>query len=847
MIQLTDRTIRLHATARTKEDAIRAAGQLLVDSGHIEPGYVESMLRREGEANTFLGNGIAIPHGQGKDRELINRTGIAVVQVPNGVTWNTGETVQLVVGIAAKSDEHLQILANLTDVLDDPVTVQRLAHTDDANVIARTLSRGADEPAPEPVAAPPAPPAPVPTPGPPADEWSAAPYADVQIQGSAGLHARPAALLMQTARRFQSDVRLEGNGKTANGKALASILKLGVSGGQTIRLRARGQDADAALAALREAVESGLGEAEEPAPTAAQTAASAKQPTAWTPSSDVRTINGVGAAPGLAIGPIFQMKRTHVVVEDTPGDAAAQQEKLAQAVQMAYDQLGTLQNEVKARGGENEAAIFLAHQALLDDPELADAVKERISAGHGAAWSWNQVIDERAAELRQLSDERLAARAADLHDVGQRVLRLLVGTTDGSAPTMPDTPVIVVADDLAPSDTAQLDPKRVLGLCTAGGGPTSHTVIIARSLDLPAVVSAGAAVLEQRDGTVCVLDGSTGKLYIEPGETDLQSAKQTQAGLLQERDADYSTRYQPALLTDGHRVEVVANIGKAADAADAVQAGAEGVGLMRTEFLFLNRDAPPNEDEQYVAYRAMVESLNGLPLIIRTLDIGGDKAVPYLNLPHEDNPFLGVRGIRLCLRHPELFRPQLRAIYRAARYGPVLIMFPMIATLEDLREAKRFAEDVRQELGALPVEIGMMVEVPSTVAMAHEFAEEVDFFSVGTNDLTQYVLAIDRLHPALAAQVDSLHPAVLRMIRQVVEAADQAGKWVGVCGGIAGEPQGAVLLAGLGVKELSMSIPSVAGVKAQLRRVSFAQAKRVAQQALRCRTAAEVRALALPG
>jgi phosphocarrier protein FPr len=360
------------------------------------------------------------------------------------------------------------------------------------------------------------------------------------------------------------------------------------------------------------------------------------------------------------------------------------------------------------------------------------------------------------------------------------------------------------------------------------------------------VVSAGASVLEQRDGTVSILDGSTGKLYIDPNEADIASARQAQAGLLEERDAAYSTRYQPALFTDGHRVEVVANIGKAADAADAVNAGAEGVGLMRTEFLFLNRDAPPNEDEQYVAYRAMVESLNGLPLIIRTLDIGGDKAVPYLNLPHEDNPFLGVRGIRLCLRHPELFRPQLRAIYRAARYGPVLIMFPMIATLEDLREAKRFAEEVRQELGALPVEIGMMVEVPSTVAMAHEFAEEVDFFSVGTNDLTQYVLAIDRLHPALAPQVDSLHPAVLRMIRQVVEAADQAGKWVGVCGGIAGEPQGAMLLAGLGVKELSMSIPSVAGVKAQLRRVSFAQAEQAAQQALRCRTAAEVRALALP-
>jgi len=842
MIKLTDRTIQLHADVRSKEAAIRAVGQLLVESGHIEPGYVESMLRREGEANTFLGNGIAIPHGQGRDRELINRTGIAVVQVPQGVTWNAGETVQLVVGIAAKSDEHLQILANLTDVLDDPATVDRLAHTTDVNLIANTLSRGSDNestitPPAAPVATPPAAPAAVPV------DHPAAPYVDVVIGGSAGLHARPATMFADVAKRFQADVRVAHNGKTANGKALASLLRLGAAGGQTIRIVADGPDADAALAALRDAVESGLGEADEPAPTDAPPSAPTR---VWAPQGTVRTIVGVGAAPGLAIGPIFQMQRTEIVVKDTPGDAAAEQERLAQAVEMAYEQLGTLHNEVKSRGGENEAAIFLAHQALLDDPELADAVRAEIQNGHGAAWAWNEVIERQAAELRQLSDERLAARAADLHDVGQRVLRLLAPTADHGTPALPDHPVIVVADDLAPSDTAQLDPKRVLGLCTAGGGPTSHTVIIARSLDLPAVVGAGASVLEQRSGTLCILDGDGGKLYIDPGEVDIATAKQAQAGQRQAADVAYSTRYEPALFTDGHRVEVVANIGKAADAADAVDGGAEGVGLMRTEFLFLGRDAPPDEEEQFGAYRQMVESLNGLPLIIRTLDIGGDKAVPYLNMPHEDNPFLGVRGIRLCLRHPDLFRAQLRAIYRAARFGPVLIMFPMIATLEDLRDAKRFAEEVRQELGALPVEIGMMVEVPSTVAMADMFAEEVDFFSVGTNDLTQYVLAIDRLHPALAPQVDGLHPAVLRMIDQVVQAADGAGKWVGVCGGIAGEPHGAVVLAGLGVKELSMSIPSIAGVKAQLRRVSFAQAQSTAQQALRCHTAADVRALALP-
>jgi phosphoenolpyruvate-protein phosphotransferase len=332
---------------------------------------------------------------------------------------------------------------------------------------------------------------------------------------------------------------------------------------------------------------------------------------------------------------------------------------------------------------------------------------------------------------------------------------------------------------------------------------------------------------------------------VEPSTADLESAREFQKDLQRQREDEYESRYQPAMLTDGHRVEVVANIGKASEAEQAVESGAEGVGLMRTEFLFLERATPPTEQEQFQAYTAMTKALNGLPLIIRTLDIGGDKVVPYLSLPEEENPFLGVRGIRLCLRKPELFLPQLRAIYRASLTGPVKIMFPMIASLEELRAAKEVAEQVRQELDVPPVEIGIMIEVPSAAIMAHEFAQEVDFFSIGTNDLTQYVLAMDRMHPALAKQVDGLHPAVLRLIDLTVRAAEAAGKWVGVCGGVAGDPRGAVILSGLGVTELSMSIPSVAAVKAQMRRVSFKQAKAVAQQALACSTADEVRQLAL--
>jgi multiphosphoryl transfer protein len=326
----------------------------------------------------------------------------------------------------------------------------------------------------------------------------------------------------------------------------------------------------------------------------------------------------------------------------------------------------------------------------------------------------------------------------------------------------------------------------------------------------------------------------------------VEAARAFQADQRRRRNREFESRFQPAILTDGHRVEIVANIGKASEARQAVELGAEGVGLMRTEFLFLNRDAAPTEDEQFEAYAEMARALDGLPLIIRTLDIGGDKVLPYLTLPAEENPFLGVRGIRLCLRRPDLFLPQLRAIYRAASMGTVMIMFPMIATLEEVREAKRVAEQVRQELDAPRIDIGIMIEVPSAVMIADELAQEVEFFSIGTNDLTQYVLAIDRLHPTLGSQVDGLHPAVLRMIDLTVRAADRAGKWVGVCGGIAGDPVGALILTGLGVKELSMSLPSVAAIKAMLRRYASGQAKSFAQQALACATAPEVRRLPLP-
>jgi multiphosphoryl transfer protein len=510
---------------------------------------------------------------------------------------------------------------------------------------------------------------------------------------------------------------------------------------------------------------------------------------------------------------------------------------------MASAELQDVYQEVREKSGPAGAAIFLAHAEFLSDPELLARADRRIARGESAGWAWRETIEEEAESLSKLDDPLLASRAIDLRDAGTRVLRRLGGGVIEEKAELPREPVILLAEDLTPSDAAGLDPARVLGFCTAGGGPTSHAAIIARSLEIPAVVGAGPAVLHQRDGVPAVLDGDNGLLYIDPNAEDLAAARAARGALSRSCDAEHRHRHEPAVTTDGVRIEVDANAGLAREAAQAVEAGGEGVGLLRSEFLFLERDTAPSEEEQYRAYREAAEALRGLPLVVRTLDAGGDKALPYLPMPAEENPFLGVRGIRLCLAHPQLFRTQLRAIFRASAHGSIRILYPMISGLAELREALAITEEVRQELGAGRLQTGIMIEVPSAVAMAPELAGLADFFSIGTNDLTQYVLAMDRGHPLLARQADGLHPAVLRMIDQTVRAAEGKKIRVGVCGGVAGEPLGAVILIGLGVTELSVSIPSIAAIKARIRNVSMADARALARRALACDSAEAVRAL----
>jgi len=679
---------------------------------------------------------------------------------------------------------------------------------------------------------------------------------EIIVQNRTGLHARPAKELVNLAKTFKSNIRIAHGVKQVNAKSLISVLTLGVESGGQVHIEVEGEDEEAAALALQALINAGLGEGvvEEGATAASAPAAPEKlaekapapivAPTAPPMAAGElpqRLTRGIPAAPGFGIGPIFRLERAKLTVDETFTSANQERALLQQALEGAKGQLRQLHAQLLGQAVASEAAIFEVHLEILEDPDLLDAVYANIDKQKNAAHAWQTAIETRAKAMAALNDPLLAARAADIHDVGYRVLRLLVGAESQDAVQLPDHPVIVLAFDLSPSDTASLDTKRVLGFCTAGGGPTAHSSIIARALGFPAVVSAGESIMQIENGMLAILDGTAGTLVIDPDPETLTRAREAQHLYQARRIAAQAASAEPAITRDGHRVEIVANIGGVADARKAHAAGAEGVGLLRTEFLFLERTSAPTETEQFEVYRDIAVALAGNPVIVRTLDIGGDKPVPYITMLPEENPFLGERGIRLCLARPELLRQQVRAILRAAPYGKLRIMFPMVADLAEWRAARAIVEELRAELYAPQIELGIMIEVPSAALLANVFAAEVDFFSIGTNDLTQYTLAMDRGHPNLAGKSDGLHPAVLKLIQCTVEAAHAAGKWVGICGELGADPQAVPILLGLGIDELSISIPAIPMVKAQVRDLTLEEARRRAQEALACATAPEVR------
>nr|WP_137827593.1 phosphoenolpyruvate--protein phosphotransferase [Methylobacterium sp. L1A1] len=828
--------VRLGAAPADKEAAIREAAALLTAAGCIEAPYGESMLRREGVSNTYLGHGVVIPHGMVDDRHLVRESGLAVLQVPGGIAWHDGQIAHLIVAIAAQSDAHITVLRRLTRLIQDEDRLERLRSTASEAEIATALTEDSAAPA---------------STGPATDlrqrfDWT--------VDYPTGLHARPASHWVETARACPARIQVRHGDQVADAKNLIALLQLGLRCGDEVTISAEGDDEAGALARICAAV-TGLSAGEKAAAQrAAEAAAKAAAPVAgWNPSDRPQTLAGIGASPGLTIGPVHVLAAAEIVVPDAPEPLTSGADRLHRALAVTRGQLEALADDTARRLGKADAGIISAQAELIADTDLITLACQLMVEGHGVAFAWNEAVERMADRLAALGNPVLAARAADLRDVGRRVLAQIdPALTSGH--DLPDVPCILIAPDLAPSDTAGLDPTRVIGLATAQGGPTSHTAILARTLGIPAMVAGGPGLLAVENRTRAILDGTTGRLYLDPSEADIAAAEAWRTRQREQAEAEARERAKPAETRDGHRIAIGGNVNNPDQVPLALDQGAEGVGLMRTEFLFLERGDTPSEDDQYETYAAMLKALAGRPLIVRTLDIGGDKQVAHLHLPKEENPFLGVRGARLLLRRPDLMEPQLRALYRAAKDhvpadaptgkdAPLSIMMPMITSVPEVLKLREICERIRGEVGAPPVPLGIMIEVPAAAIQADALARHCDFFSIGTNDLTQYALAIDRQNTDLAPEADSLHPAVLRLIHMTCEGAARHGRYVGVCGGIAGDPFGACLLAGLGVDELSMTPRDLPGVKARLRASDMAALKALALRACEQEDAASVRAL----
>ncbi len=554
-----------------------------------------------------------------------------------------------------------------------------------------------------------------------------------------------------------------------------------------------------------------------------------------------KTFRGIPASPGIAIAPVFLFVQKTSEVKAVPvGSPEEELEKLHLALKEAEKEIGILYEKALKRLGEEQASIFKAHQMFLSDPTLLNQVEGAIHSGESAANAWMNAIESTASTLESLDDPVFSARAVDLRDVGHRVLRLMSG--EGGSMPLPDEPSVIVASELTPSQTILLPKELVRGFCTVQGSRTSHVAILARGLGLPAVVGVPEDLLsEVGNGDVIVLDGEEGMVIVSPSAETLARYQDRAKELGEQLRKAKLAGSKPAVTPDGRHVEIGANLGGAGreEALRALELGAEEIGLLRTEFLYMERHSPPDEEEQIKAYAQYVEVMDGRPIIFRTVDIGGDKPLPYLDLPEEMNPFLGKRGIRLSLANPDLFRTQLRAILRAgAGVSGIKIMFPMVASLDEVIAAKARLEEARRSLEAEGqpcaenVEVGIMVEIPSAAVLADVLAPEVDFFSIGTNDLSQYTMAADRTHPDVGKMADAFHPAVLRLVKQVVEAAHKADVWVGICGELAGDSLAAPVLLGLGVDELSMASTSIPSVKEKIRAWRYEDAKALAEKVL---------------
>lgn len=800
-----------------KTEILQLIADNFVTLGFVEGDYLQALLDREAKVSTFLINGVAIPHGVNEAKDQVKSTGVVIVQVPAGISWNDkGDVARLIVGIAAKGKDHLELLQRLTTVVMDEELAASLAVTTEKKDILDALNEEGYTEAES------------------AEDYAVS--AEVEVVDPQGMHARPASILAECAARFtETDIRIRNGERSASAKSMASLLAMGAGLGDLLVVSGQGAEAEKAVNTLVEMIGRGLDEEEE------QEHADYNPLTVLTAMENVgcrMTISGSAASPGITMAPAYRLHADKIKYEENGQDKEEENKLFRSALSGAAQQLDELIANLQT-SAPNEAAILQAQKGLLQDELIVKDSKGFIEGGKTAAWAFHQAVETQIASLQTVENERIKARIADLVDVRNRVLALMVSAV--ATTEFPQTEFILLAKELTPSQTAGLHGLKVCGICTELGGPNSHMAILARALGIPAVVGLGDGVLDNViNDELIIVDPQASSIYIGPDETAQKLGREKIAHWEEIRKEEDSQKHKVAETKDGHHIDVVCNIAKPEDAGLVLDHGGEGVGLLRTEFLFESSTAEPSVAEQFESLKGIADQLGSRQLIVRTIDIGGDKPVSWLHIPHEDNPFLGMRGIRLSFKHEEVFRRQLEAIYKTAMYQSekegatgLHIMFPMIGRMSEWERASEMAGSVRQQLGAPKLPLGIMIEVPSAVMIAKELAKEVDFFSIGSNDLTQYTLAIDRGHPDLCCEADSYHPALVRMIKMTVEGARAHGKWVGVCGNAAANPNLAALLVGLGVTELSVSPTNVAAVKNLIRAVGYTKLQEKAEKALK--------------
>jgi len=558
-------------------------------------------------------------------------------------------------------------------------------------------------------------------------------------------------------------------------------------------------------------------------------------------------LKGIGASAGIAIAKAYRLEEPELQVKKRIiGDKDAEERRLEQAISRSKAELDKITDYVNRELGADKAEIVAAQILVLNDPELLNPVFENIRTdGVNAEFALNESAGRFVSMLEAMESEYMRERAKDIRDVTKRVTAHLLGVTIPD-PGLISEEVVIIAEDLAPSDTAQLNRRYVKGFATDIGGRTSHSAIMARTLEIPAVVGTKQATSTIEHGTVVIVDGLEGEVIVDPSPETMARYEAKKAQYETQKAQWVKLVHEPTVTKDGKRVELAANIGTPADVKSVLENGGEAVGLYRTEFLYMGKDRLPTEEEQYAAYKTVLEKMNGKPVVVRTLDIGGDKELPYLELPKEMNPFLGFRAIRLCLDRQDIFRTQLRALLRGSVHGNLRIMFPMIATLDEFRAARDLLLEERGRLQkeghevSNHIQLGIMVEIPSTALLADQFAKEVDFFSIGTNDLIQYTMAADRMNEQVSYLYQPYNPAILRLVKKVIDAAHAEGKWVGMCGEMAGDATAIPLLLGLGLDEFSMSATSILPARSQISILSTSEMKELANRALQLGTAEEV-------